>query len=499
MEPAAGELRPGGPKEAGPRSSKAGNSARPMAVASSPRVVARDVAVRPPGAREDVVSGVSLEIRRGEWVALNGPNGSGKTSLALAIAGLWPASRGTVTFEGTPIGPGGAAARRGIATVLQDPSTQLLQSSASEELAFTARNLGLAEAEVAAEVERWCRRLGLEVDPAGDPRRLAAGTQQLVLLAAALASRPRLLVADEPAAHLDEPARARLLAVIRDEVDRGLAVLWIGQDGHELAAADRTLELAPARRLRVAVPSPDVRPSSDATLLRLRIRPLTAVDGPRIQEATARTIAIAARGITALVGRNGVGKSVLLHAAAGVGDTGQVEVVWERPVLAPPLLATQFPEDQIFEERVEDEVTYAAVQRGVPREEGLRRAREAFVELGLPPDFGRRRPWTLSGGEKRLVSVLSALVAPTSLVVLDEPTAGLDPSRRAGLSGLLARSARTTAILVASQDGEWVAGLGAVVHRFGERRVGPDAVPQLFTASSQRPGNDLPSPSKKTD
>src|SRR6186997_1818969 len=94
---------------------------------------ARDLWLAPPGAPEDVVRGVSLEVARGERVALTGPNGGGKSTLALALAGLLTPRRGTVRWAGAALEPA-SRLRTGapIAVVLQDPSTQLLASTVAD-------------------------------------------------------------------------------------------------------------------------------------------------------------------------------------------------------------------------------------------------------------------------------------------------------------------------------------------------------------------------------
>ena len=447
-----------------------------------------DLAVTPPGATHPSTRGVSLRVQAGDWLALAGENGGGKTSLLLALSGLWPISSGSLTLDGQPFGPGpreGAAAT--VAVVLQDPSSQILQPTVGEELAFTSRNLGACEEEVAREVARWTRTLGLEADLAQDPATLSAGRQQLVLLAAALVARPSLLLADEPTAHMDAGARARVRAAIGKEVTQGLAVVWATQDGDELTAASRTLVVAPQGPATLGEPLPagtdtgsepsdrparpePKAPSNDeaAAVLRLEVLPAAMERGPRIRATRPVEIRIGGRGVTALVGPNGAGKSVLLAAAAGLEEIAQVRVHWVAPPARPPIMALQFPELQVFEERVADEIVFAAVARGLDRPVALAAAARHLRCMGLDPErLLARRTWTLSTGEKRLVEVIGALIAPSSLVVLDEPTAGLDAGRRAALARLVACRAGSDPILVASQDVDWVGRAGARCYPLG--------------------------------
>src|SRR6185369_1284718 len=160
------------------------------------RLSLRDVWAAPPGVAEPVVRGLSLDLAAGEWVALGGANGSGKTTLLLVAAGLLAPRRGMREIQAQS-----AACPPRIATILQDPSVQLFAPTVAEEIGLTALHLGFTRERIDAEVRRRAAALGLAEDLLRDPRTLSAGRQQLVLLAAALACEPDLLVADEPGAH----------------------------------------------------------------------------------------------------------------------------------------------------------------------------------------------------------------------------------------------------------------------------------------------------------
>jgi len=425
-------------------------------------LVARDLEVTHPGSREPVTRGVSLTVGAGEWVALTGPNGCGKSTLLMALAGLLPVSAGTLTLDGTPLGPHervGVADR--IAVVFQDPSSQLLQPTVEAELSFTARNLGRPEAEILESVRRWSAAFGLTQELGRDPSTLSAGGQQRILMASALVPGPRLLLADEPTAHLDVAARALVREVIAQEVARGLSVVWATQDPIEVAAAHRTLALGATARPNDDLSGRAPAPASGVAL-RLRVAPDPGGEGFRVRVSRQLELTVGQLGITALLGPNGAGKSVLLRAAAGLSPTSQVEVVWESRGSSVPILAHQFPELQIFEEKVADEMVFAAVARGVPRSRALEDAGGCLSRLGCDPgSMLRRETWTLSAGEKRLIEGVGALIAPASLVILDEPTAGLDESRRKVLGALIGERAMRDPVLVATQDVLWVEDLEA--------------------------------------
>jgi energy-coupling factor transporter ATP-binding protein EcfA2 len=450
---------------------------------------ARDLWVAPPAEGhpgqapgEPVVRGFSLEVGAGEWVALSGANGCGKTTLLLALAGLWPVRSGTLLFEGAPIGPGAPGERRArLAVILQDPSSQLLQPTVREELAFSAVNLGHPALDVVREVARWSDRLELAGELDRDPQELSAGRQQLVLLVAALIAQPTLLLADEPAAHLDPAVRQLVLEVVRDEVDRGLAVVWVTQDAGEEEAADRVLSLGVAEA-SAPRPLPVAEPGRPGMLLTLQVSPWDGRAGPAVRTPVGLEVPVARAGVTAIEGPNAAGKSVLLGVAAGILRLEQVRVAGGPGAGSQPILCSQYPELEIFEEMAGEEVVYAARSRGIPRPEALGRAAALLERLGLgDPGFLERHTWGLSGGEKRLLSLVGGLIAPASLYVLDEPTAGLDARRREALAVILGEVARGSAVLVASQDGPWLEGLGSHRHRLGRPVGSPTASPSKKT------------------
>lgn len=156
-------------------------------------------------------------------------------------------------------------------------------------------------------------------------------------------------------------------------------------------------------------------------------------------------------GVTGLMGRTGSGKTTLLEVMAGATtpDAGRV-----RRDEGEVGLVFQLPERQFFEATVEREVTFGLAARGLGVEEARRRAGRALSLMGLSlDDLAHRSPFSLSGGQQRRVAIASVLALRPALLLLDEPTAGLDPrSRRVCLSAVRAAADAGATVVMASHD-----------------------------------------------
>lgn len=192
-----------------------------------------------PGSADPVVAGLDLQVKAGECVALAGPNGSGKTTVLKAAAGLLRPSAGRV-IENT--GSGGT-----VGLLLQNPSDQLFERTVRREVAFGLPRRGPE----AARIPGVLASLGLDADAETHPYELSASARRLVALATVLVREPTVLLLDEPTEALDADGLARLQAALGAVLDRGGAVLLATHDeAFMAAAAHRVHRMEPAGAAR---------------------------------------------------------------------------------------------------------------------------------------------------------------------------------------------------------------------------------------------------------
>ena len=412
-------------------------------------LAARRLTAGPPGGAP-ILRDLDLEVRPGEWVALTGSNGGGKSTLCLALAGLLGARAGEVALDGEPLGPADPR-RAAIGIVFQEPEAQLVAPTLEEELAFPLENLGWDRGAIRDRVARLVADFDLAGLGGRAPARLSGGEKSRLGVAAALAVDPRYLILDEPGVYLDADARARLRALVRREVDRGLGVLFVTQLEEEWSAAGRrlVLENGAARQTEAALPASGDRVASwpragevvlAARDLRFSYGEARLLDGVSLELA---------RGQAALVtGASGSGKTTLLLLLSGVLSPSAGAIELASPTSLGVLL--QSPEDQLVSPSVLEDVALGARSR----DRGGEIARAALAEVGLGDEqVLARPPGTLSHGQKRRAAWAGLLARGAGLWLLDEPTTGLDADGLLVLRNTLSRFVEGGgAALIVSQD-----------------------------------------------
>ena len=392
---------------------------------------------RYPAAELPALEGVSLELRDDEVVAVLGPSGSGKSTLLRALAGLVPhfhggrfAGRVCVAGNDTRTTPPSDLAGV-VATVFQDPEDQVVMTRVWNEVAFGLENVGVPSPEVWPRAEQALADADALHLAARRTAELSAGELQRVCLASALALRPRLLLLDETTSQLDPegadaflghvPSLGAAVVVSEQRVERALRVadrvLFVERgrllldapvaDAREWLAAHRQAYAAPASVAGRAAPSDRVVTIENAWFAYGHVPALAGAD-----------LEVRRGEVVALEGPNGVGKTTLAKLAAGVLEPADGTVA--RRGRAAYL--SQDPGRYVVRERAIDEVALAVAG-------DTARARAALERAGLGW-AAERHPRDLSSGERERLALAAVAVAEPDLLVLDEPTRGIDPDRK---------------------------------------------------------------------
>ncbi|GEP33281.1 cobalt ABC transporter ATP-binding protein [Nocardioides szechwanensis] len=450
-----------------------------------------------------VLAGVDLTIDDGELVLVSGPTGVGKSTLLGVVTGLVPRFSGG-TLSGDLLLDGVSILRTAprdrahvVGYVGQDPAAGFVTDTVEEELAYGMEQLGLAPESMRRRVEETLDLLGIAELRHRDLRTLSGGQQQRVAIGSVLTTHPRLLVLDEPTSALDPTAAEDVLATLTRLVhDLGVSVLVAEHRLERVVPfADRMCLLTGDGRVQVGTPaellahSPVVPPIVDLGRaagwdpLPLTVREarrearaldLTPPPQPTLVAApaalTARRVTVShghtvavreldltlgAGLVTALMGRNGSGKSSLLWALQGTGrrqhgsittsdaDPARLEAAQRRNVVG---LLPQNASDLLYLETVDEECAAGGA--------GTRAILDRLVP-GIPGDS---HPRDLSEGQRLALALALVLVARPHVVLLDEPTRGLDYAAKRSLSGILRALADDGhAVLVATHDVEFTA------------------------------------------
>lgn len=190
------------------------------------------------------LTGVNLQINRGEMLAITGQNGSGKSTLARHFNALLIPKEGTVLVDGlsTANKDNIPNIRKMVGMVFQNPDNQLISSIVEEDIAFGPENLGLQPSEIKERVDHALKTLNIEDLRFESPNQLSEGQKQLVAIAGVIAMKPRCIVLDEPTAHLDPRGRREVLeSILRLNSDEGITTILLTHYMNEVIHCDRMI------------------------------------------------------------------------------------------------------------------------------------------------------------------------------------------------------------------------------------------------------------------
>ena len=486
----------------------------PLGEGAGARVCARGWGWRHAGRKNAALSGVDLDIAPGERVLVLGPSGSGKSTLMGGLAGLLGgAEEGEATGTLTVDGVAPAEARGRVGLLMQDPEAQVVLARVGDDVAFGMENLGVAREEIWPRVENSLEAVGLSVPLDHSTTELSGGQKQRLALASILAMGPGLLLLDEPTANLDPSGVAEVRAAVETVVERTGATVVVVEHRVDVWASlvDRVIVVAdgaiaadgpldevlaqqgdalrergiwlPGDDVAAEVgPAPEVPPASSEAAPIARVTDLTIGYDASAPVRSGIDLTIERGVSTCIVGANGAGKSTFALTLAGLltplegavevetsdGTAGDPHEWSSKQLLGRMSMVFQEPEYQFLAATVAEELAIGPRAAGMSDEEIAPLVDEHLEALGLTK-LARANPMTLSGGEKRRLSVATALISAPELLILDEPTFGQDRGTWLGLVRLLRAALERGVTLVSiTHDPAFVAAMGQRVVDLGQ-------------------------------
>ena len=204
----------------------------------------------------EALAGVSLEIRRGEWLAIIGHNGSGKSTLAKVMNGLIEANTGSVVVNGKTLTEETVfEARRTVGMVFQNPDNQFVGTTVEDDIAFGLENIGLPREEMLERVTRVLDMVKMSEFRTKEPARLSGGQKQRVAIAGVTALEPEVIILDEATSMLDPKGRLEVISTIQKlHKEKKITVISITHDLDEAAQADRVVLMEQGQIQQIGTP-----------------------------------------------------------------------------------------------------------------------------------------------------------------------------------------------------------------------------------------------------
>ena len=482
--------------------------------------------------KQRAIDEVDLEIEKGQFIAILGHNGSGKSTFAKHINALLIPGGGTMWVGGRDTKDEDELwnIRQSAGMVFQNPDNQIIATVVEEDVGFGPENLGVPSKEIWKRVEDALEKVGMLEYRYSSPNKLSGGQKQRVAIAGVVAMRPECIVLDEPTAMLDPNGRKEVIRTVRDlQRQEKVTVILITHYMEEVTDADyiyvmdkgkvvmqgnptqifSQVDLLKHYRLDVpqatAVADALIKkgfPVSAGTLTRQKLCQEVCVLAkergvlqnslpPEVVKDHARTrpdgepilslcglnyvyspgtayekqamkdvnLDIWQGEFIGIIGHTGSGKSTLIQHLDGLiratggelyfdGENIYKEGYSMKALRQQVGLVFQYPEHQLFEADVLSDVCFGPKNQGLSEEECKKRAKEALEMVGFPESLYNASPFDLSGGQKRRAAIAGVLAMRPKVLVLDEPTAGLDPKGRDDILDQIALLQKTTHMTV---------------------------------------------------
>lgn len=459
-------------------------------------------------ATEEILKGVDLTIKKGEFIALLGRNGSGKTTFSKQLNAILRPSEGMVTVDemGTRDAEKLYEIRQHVGMVFQNPDNQMVAANVEEEVAFGPENLGMESDTIVARVKQALEQVRMWKRRKTAPNHLSGGQKQRIAIAGILAMHPDYIVLDEPTAMLDPKGRKEVMeALQRLNQEQEMTVILITHDMEEAALASRVILLADGQvrfdgtpekffgadvllaemgmeaplsyRVQQAMGSAANLQSGagekrdkckidaldtfekDKDLLSLQhvsyIYSLgTAYEKVALDDVN---LSLGKGEIVGLAGHTGSGKSTMIQLLNGLLKPTSGTVTFEgKDIHAKGYsgnylrskvgMVFQYPEHQMICDTVWEDVAFGPSKQGLTGEACETRVEEALRFVDLPEKYYQASPLQLSGGQKRRVAIAGVLAMHPEYIILDEPAAGLDAAGKREIFDRIRRMSREQGI-----------------------------------------------------
>lgn len=459
-------------------------------------------------ATEEILKGVDLTIKKGEFIALLGRNGSGKTTFSKQLNAILRPSEGTVTVDemGTRDAEKLYEIRQRVGMVFQNPDNQMVAANVEEEVAFGPENLGMESDTIVARVKQALEQVRMWKRRKTAPNHLSGGQKQRIAIAGILAMHPDYIVLDEPTAMLDPKGRKEVMeALQRLNQEQEMTVILITHDMEEAALASRVILLADGQvrfdgtpekffgadvllaemgmeaplsyRVQQAMGSAANLQSGagekrdkckidaldifekDKDLLSLQhvsyiYSPGTAYEKVALDDVS---LSLGKGEIVGLAGHTGSGKSTMIQLLNGLlKPTGGTVTFEGKNIHAKGYsgnylrsrvgMVFQYPEHQMICDTVWEDVAFGPGKQGLTEEACKTRVEEALRFVDLPEKYYQASPLQLSGGQKRRVAIAGVLAMHPEYIILDEPAAGLDAEGKREIFDRIRRMSREQGI-----------------------------------------------------
>lgn len=479
-----------------------------------------------------ILDDLNIEVEPGDFIAILGHNGSGKSTFAKHLNALLLPDEGNIYIDGddTKSVEELWKIREKCGMVFQNPDNQIVGVTVEEDVGFGPENLGVKTEKIWDRIKDSLTKVDMYKYRKKSPNHLSGGQKQRVAIASSLAMKPKCIVLDEPTAMLDPQGRKEVMDIIKSlNENENITVILITHHMNEAIMAKKVVviddgkialqgtprevfsNVEQIKKLKLDMPQimelsyelykcgkfdrydiltidefvkeiekicnsqndkdiaykEDAKDTEDANDIEdtedtrnKSIEPILSLKNVCLKYEENTSMEVKALDdifldiyndeFIGIIGHTGSGKSSLVQVMNGLIKANGGEVTYKGENIQDKSfdkkrlhldvgLVFQYPESQLFEETVLKDVMFGPLNKGMSEEEAKKAAKEALEMLGIGENYYNDSPFELSGGEKRRIAIAGVLAMNPEIIILDEPTAGLDPMSRNNLLNSLKR------------------------------------------------------------